>query len=103
MFGVSDYWYWYEFAKSRGQIHWRQFSWREDRQPHQLLHQAHEDECAAILNQWAEENLAMMALHPAGSDEEGKPRENLWPLPEGSAKPIPNDQDPLVKMLMDIA
>ena len=45
----------------------------------------------------------MTALHPAGSDEEGKPRKDLWPLPEGSADPIPNDQDPLVKMLMDIA
>ena len=108
VFGVSDYWYWYEFAKSRGQIHWHQLSWREDRQPHQLLYEAHEgdcdeDECATILNQWADENLAMTALHPAGSDEEGKPRKDLWPLPEGSADPIPNDQDPLVKMLLDIA
>ena len=42
----------------------------------------------------------MTALHPAGSDEEGKPRR---PPPEGSAEPIRNDQDPLVKMLMDIA
>ena len=60
-----------------------------------------EDECAAILTrQWANENLAMTALHPAGSDEEGKPRKDLWPLPEGSADPIPNERDPLVKMLM---
>jgi len=28
VFGVSDYWYRYEFAKSRGQIHWHQLSWR---------------------------------------------------------------------------
>ena len=108
VFGVSDYWYRYEFAKSRGQIHWHQLSWREDREPHQLLHQAREDdcdedECAAILNQWADENLGMTAMHPAGSDEEGKPRKDLWPPPEGSADPVPSDQDPLVKMLMDIA
>ena len=103
VFGVSDYWYRYEFAKSRGQIHWHQLSWREDRQPHEVLNQAREDECAAKLNQWVNENLAMTALHPAGSDEEGKPRKDLWPLPEGSADPIPNDQDPLIKMLMDIA
>ncbi|XP_068686694.1 uncharacterized protein, partial [Montipora foliosa] len=45
VFGVSDYWYRYEFAKSRGQIHWHQLSWREDRQPHQLLHEAREDGC----------------------------------------------------------
>ncbi|XP_073238445.1 uncharacterized protein, partial [Porites lutea] len=46
-----------EFAKSRGQIHWHQLSWREDRQPHQLLHEAREDGCeeeeyAARLSQW---------------------------------------------------
>ncbi|XP_068671144.1 uncharacterized protein, partial [Montipora foliosa] len=35
----------YEFAKSRGQIHWHQLSWRQDRQPHQLLHEAREDGC----------------------------------------------------------
>ena len=37
VFGVCDYWYRYEFAKSWGQIHWHQLSWRDDRQPHQLL------------------------------------------------------------------
>ena len=31
VFGVSDYWYRYEFAKSRSQIHWHQLSWRDDR------------------------------------------------------------------------
>ena len=45
VFGVSDYLYRYEFAKSWGQIHWHQLSWREDRQPHQLLHKACEDGC----------------------------------------------------------
>ena len=45
VFGVSDYWYRYEFAKSRGQIHWHKLSWREDRQPHHLLHEACEDGC----------------------------------------------------------
>ncbi|XP_048590507.1 uncharacterized protein LOC125573780 [Nematostella vectensis] len=35
----------FEFAKSRGQIHWHQLSWREDRQPHELLHQAVQEEC----------------------------------------------------------
>ena len=108
MFGVSDYWYRYEFAKSRGQIHWHQLSWREDRQPHQLLHEAREDGCdeneyAARLSHWAEENFAMTALHPAGSDREGQSRKDLWPPPEGSADPILGDRDPLVKMLMEIA
>ena len=108
VFGVSDYWYRYEFAKSRGQIHWHQLSWRDDRQPHQLLHEAREDGCgdeeyAARLSQWADENFAMTAFHPAGSDEEGQPRKDLWLPPEGSAEPISDDRDPLVKMLMEIA
>ncbi|CAH3193199.1 unnamed protein product, partial [Porites evermanni] len=108
VFGVSDYWYRYEFAKSRGQIHWHQLSWREDRQPHQLLHEAREDGCeeeeyAARLSQWADETFAMTALHPAGNDEEGQPRKDLWSPPEGTAEPISDDRDPLVKMLMQIA
>ena len=108
VFGVSDYWYRYEFAKSRGQIHWHQLSWREDRQPHQLLHEAREDGCeeeeyAARLSQWADETFAMTALHPAGNAEEGQPRKDLWPPPEGTAEPISDDRDPLVKMLMEIA
>ena len=108
VFGVSDYCYRYEFAKSRGQIHWHQLSWRDDRQPHQLLNEAREHGCddeeyAARLRQWADENFAMTALHPAGSDEEGQPRKDLWPPPEGSADPISEDGDPLVKMLMEKA
>ena len=108
VFGVSDYWYRYEFAKFRGQIHWHQLSWREDRQPHQLLHEAREDGCeeeeyAARLSQWADETFAITALHPAGNDEEGQPRKDLWSPPEGTAEPISDDRDPLVKMLMQIA
>ena len=57
VFGVSDYWYSYEFAKSHGQIHWHQLGWREDRQLHKLLYEAHEDGCeeeehAARLSGW---------------------------------------------------
>ena len=108
MFGVSDYWYRYEFAKSRGKIHWHQLSWRDDRQPRQLLHEAREDsgeedEYAAKLTQWADENFAITALHPAGSDEEGQPRKDLWPPPDGSADPISDERGPLVKMLPEIA
>ena len=108
VFGVSDYWYRYEFAKSRGQIHWHQLSWRDDRHPHQLLHEAREggcgvDEYAARLSQWADENFATTALQPAGSDKEGQPRKDLWPPPEVSADPISDNRDPLVKMLIEIA
>ena len=108
VFGVSDYWYRYEFAKSRSQIHWHQLSWRDDRQPHQLLHEAREngcdeDEYAARLSHWADENFAMTASHPAGSDEEGQTRKDFWPPPEGSAVQISDGRDPLVKMLLEIA
>ncbi|EDO32927.1 predicted protein [Nematostella vectensis] len=57
--GLHD---WYEFAKSRGQIHWHQLSWREDRQPHELLHQAVQEECpkpekVRRLNEWVKDNF----------------------------------------------
>ena len=45
----------------------------------------------------------MTSLHPTGSDEEGLPRKDIWPSPDGSAEPISNERDPLVKMLMGIA
>ena len=38
VFGVTDYWYRYEFAKSRGMIHWHGLCWRADKQPYQLLY-----------------------------------------------------------------
>ena len=47
--------------------------------------------------------MAMTALHPAGSNEEGQPRKDLWPPPEGTADHISTDRDPLMKMLMEIA
>ncbi|EDO35599.1 predicted protein, partial [Nematostella vectensis] len=106
VFGVSDYWYRYEFAKSRGQINRHQLSWREDRQPHELLHQAVQEECqkpekVRRLNEWVEENFAMSASHPAGKDEDGEPRKEFWLPPEVTAQPVSEDDDPLVRMLTD--
>ena len=45
----------------------------------------------------------MTALHPAGNDEEEQPRKDPWSPAEGTAEPISDDTDPLVKMLMQIA
>lgn len=45
----------------------------------------------------------MTALHPAGSGEEGQPRKDLWPAPEGAAEPVSNERDPLLMMLMEVA
>ena len=39
-FGVSAYWYRQEFAKSRGMIHWHGLCWRQDKEPHNLFHEA---------------------------------------------------------------
>ena len=108
VFGVSDYWYRYEFAKSRGQIHWHQLSWRGDRDPHMLLNSAREDGCdeeeyVSRLSTWVEDKFAMSASHPAGKDDEGNPNREFWPPPEGTAQPVTHDQDPLVKMLMDVS
>ena len=106
VFGVAGYCYCYEFAKFRGQIHWHQLSRREDRRPHQLLHEVREDgckeeECAVRLSGQVKP-LRMTALHPAANDEEGQLRKDLWPPPVRTAEPISNDRDPLVKMLMQI-
>ncbi|CAH3025176.1 unnamed protein product [Porites evermanni] len=113
VFGFSDYWYRYEFAKSRGQIHWHQLSWRKKQATTHQLHLY----CMKLVkmvakrksmqldfnSQWADETFAMTALHTAGNDEEGQPRKDLWPPPEGTAERISDDRDPLVKMLMQIA
>ena len=53
-FGVDSFWYRYEFAKSRGMIHWHGFCWRSDREPHVLLNDAiskqlDENETAVLL------------------------------------------------------
>jgi hypothetical protein len=41
--------------------------------------------------------------HPAGKDETGKHRNNLWPPPEGSAALPPEEKNQLTKLLMDVS
>ena len=38
-------------------------------------------EYATRLSQWADENFVMTAMHPAGRDEDGRPKKDLWPPP----------------------
>ena len=68
VFGVKHYWYRYEFAKSRGQIHFRMFAITSDKQPHRLLHVMRGggslEEADALAN-WAWGSLSLTALHPA--------------------------------------
>jgi hypothetical protein len=89
-------------------IHWHGLCWRSDREPHNLIHNAlqkglSDDECAACLTDWAKSIFGMTACHPAGKDEDGDPRKDLWPPPEGSAPPPPEKTNPLVKLLMDVS
>ncbi|KAH3733234.1 hypothetical protein DPMN_039659 [Dreissena polymorpha] len=93
-FKVDTFWYRYEFAKSRGMIHFHGLCWRSDREPHNLLHEAlknglDEDVCASKLSEWAQQNFAMTAMHPAGSDASGNPNKDLWRPPEGNAPAPP--------------
>ena len=80
-FGVSAYWYRQEFAKSRGMVHWHGLCWRSDREPHNLLHNA---------IQWE-------------SMKPGKPRKNLWPPLEDSAALPSEEQNPIIKLVMDVS
>ncbi|KAH3883662.1 hypothetical protein DPMN_007622 [Dreissena polymorpha] len=107
-FKVDTFWYRYEFAKSRGMIHFHGLCWRSDREPHNLLHEAlknglDEDVCASKLSEWAQQNFAMIAMHPAGSDASGNPNKDLWPPPEGNAPAPPESKNPLFKLFMDVS
>ncbi|CAC5413966.1 unnamed protein product [Mytilus coruscus] len=82
VFGVNSYWYRQEFSKSRGMIHWHGLCWRFDKEPHNLMHQAFidgktDDECAKLLSDWAKLEYKMTANHPAGVDENRKPKKSL--------------------------
>lgn len=108
VFNVDTYWYRQEFAKSRGMIHWHGLCWRSDRKPHNLMSSLIEkgladDDCAGHLSQWAKDNFGMTACHPAGKDENGNRRRDLWPPPEGTAPPPPDEKNPLLKLLMDVS
>lgn len=48
-------------------------------------------------------HFGMTASHPAGCDLEGNPRKDLWPPPEGTSQPPPEELNPLVKLLMDVS
>ena len=91
LFGVNAYWHRQKFAKSRGMVHWHGLCWRKDAKPNNFLHEAirsglSEAECANKLAKWASDDLGLTATYPAEFDADGKPRKDLWPPPEGTAK-----------------
>ena len=106
VFGVETFWYRQEFAKSRGMVHWHGLCWRGDREPHNLLFDAiksglNDEDCAEVLANWAKYEFGLTALHPAGKNEDGTSRKDLWPPPEGTAPSPSEEKNPLVKLLMD--
>ena len=108
VFGVQSFWYRQEFAKSRGMIHWHGLCWREDREPHVLLHDAiknglSDENSAELLSNWAKSHFRMTALHPAGKKEDGSSRKEFWPPPEGTATLPPEETNPLLKLFMDVS
>ena len=108
VFGVQSFWYRQEFAKSRGMIHWHGLCWREDREPHVLLHDAiknglSDENSAELLSNWAKSHFRMTALHPAGKNEDGSSRKEFWPPPEGTATLPPEETNPLLKLFMDVS
>ena len=108
VFDIDKYWYRQEFAKSRGMVHWHGLCWRKDKEPHNLLHEAvqaglNDCDSAKKLAEWAKYELGLSASHPAGADNSGNSRKNLWPPPEGTAPAPPEEKNPLVKLLMDVS
>ncbi|MEW8548278.1 MAG: hypothetical protein AB2693_32640, partial [Candidatus Thiodiazotropha sp.] len=82
--------------------------WRRNKEPHNLLHDAiqaglAEDNCAKVVSDWAKSSFGMSATHPAGLDADGQPCKGLWPPPEGTAPAPSEEQNPQVKMLMDVS
>jgi hypothetical protein len=45
--------------------------------------------------------MGMSASHPAGNGDDGNPRKDRWPPPEGTAPAPPEEKHLLVKLLMD--
>ena len=107
LFGLKAYWNRYEFAP-RGMVHSHGLVWRGDQQPHELLYKAvldnlSDEETANELSLWAEQAFGMTATHSAGTDDNGNPRKDLWPPPEGTAAQIQEEDNPLAKLLHEIA
>lgn len=109
VFDVDFYWYRQNFALSRGMAHWHDLCWRFDRESHDLLHSANtasltEEQCADKLSLWARVNFGLTANnHPSGKNETGCPNKNSRPPLEGTAPTPPEEDNPLLKLLLDVS
>ena len=78
------------------------------KEPHNQLHEAIKSglavaDCAKVISHWAKSSFGMCVSHPEGKDAENHSRKNLWPPPEGTAPAPSEEQNPSVKMLMDVS
>ncbi len=67
-------------------VHWHGLCCRKDQQPHVLLDEVIkqgllDDDCVLTFSNWAETQFKMTASHRAGKNQNGKPRQNMWPAP----------------------
>ena len=102
VFGVNHYWYRFEFAKSRGQIHFHMFAINEDKQPQRLLRAIKNggaQEKADALATWARGSLSLTAMRPAGVPN-GELDITLVRAPEGEWAP-PKDSNAAGLLLRD--
>jgi hypothetical protein len=102
VYGVSEHYIRFEYAASRGQIHFHMLAWRDDRLPHGLL-QKHaivqegelkRDGWEEVLGLWFEE-MGFTAEHPCGADQD------WWVFPEGKRWPEPRVLEEDFRLKMD--
>lgn len=83
VYGVSDYYLRFEYAASRGQIHFHMLAWRSDRTPHGILQGGVTGEgysrqkWETDVGKWCGD-MGFTAEHPGGEDKD------LWAAPEGT-------------------
>ena len=87
VYGVVDYYLRYEYAESRGQIHFHMLGYRMDGKPHGMLQQGvarggqmDRAKWEVEVGKWFED-LGFTCQHPGGDDKE------LWAPPEGDMYP----------------
>ena len=88
VYGVSTHYIRFEFAKSRGQIHFHLLAWRHDRKPHGFIGKRcmeagfDRDQWVRDLGDWFSE-MGFTCEHPGGSDTEPRGQNPMWATPDG--------------------
>ena len=88
VWGIRDFFFRFEFAEGRGQIHFHGIFWREDMRPHGLFQEANGnmEKFEANLHDFMS-NLGFTTRHTSGDSQH-------WPPPEGTMT-VPQDSNVL--------